>query len=152
MSIWYRVSRQENSMATFSGEGGLRVAGRWNFVGNKSIYCSESIALCTLEWLVHHGLSVSAFNYYRYSIEVPDNFIKTFSIKELPSEWNMTPATDITKIFADKELFAANRLAMAVPSVLVPEEFNLVINPLHVAFQQIASSIKSLGKFIAPDR
>ena len=65
MTTWYRAARTENIQTVFSGDGGLYVSGRWNDLGKRIIYCSESIALCTLEWLAHHGLSVSGFNYYR---------------------------------------------------------------------------------------
>ena len=41
---------------------------------------------------------------------------------------------------------------MGIPSVMVPEEFNLVINPLHASFEEIKRTVRYLGHFIAPDR
>jgi RES domain-containing protein len=153
MAIWYRASPSENTQATFSGDGGLYVAGRWSYLGKKVIYCSESIALCTLEWLAHNGLSVSGFNYYRYSIDIPDDLTVKFSPSDLPADWKLTPATDSTRDFAENHLFSSNKiLAIAVPSVIVPEESNLVINPLHKEFQRVAKTIKNLGQFVAPNR
>ena|SRR5579872_5642665 len=153
MSIWYRASQINNIEQVFSGEGGLFTAARWNHLGRKSIYCSESISLCTLEWLSHNGLSVSGFNYYRYSIKVPEKLIKNFTPKDLPTEWNRTPATDITRDFAEEHLFLSDKFAaLALPSVLVPEEFNLVINPLHKFFPQLFKTIKLLGEHSAPIR
>ena len=70
MTIWYRASQIKDSQNVFSADGGLYTAARWNHLGRKVIYFSASISLCTLEWLSHNGLSVSGFNYYRYSIEV----------------------------------------------------------------------------------
>lgn len=153
MAIWYRASPDKNPQNTFSGDGGLYVAGRWNHLGKKVIYCSESIALCTLEWLAHNGLSVSGFNYCRYSINITDNLIARFSPSELPEDWNATPSTDSTRDFAEEYLFASNKiLAIAIPSVLVPEEYNLVINPAHTAFHDVATTIQVLGQYIAPTR
>ncbi len=153
MAIWYRVSTDENTAITFSGEGGLFTAGRWNYLGRKVVYCSESIALCTLEWLAHNGLSVSGFNYYRYSIEIADKLIAKFSPTELPATWQSTPATEVTRDFAEDKLFCTDKyLAMAIPSVLIPEELNLVINPLHTAFTQALQTVKNLGQYIAPQR
>src|SRR3990167_3903910 len=153
MTTWYRAARTENIQTVFSGDGGLYVSGRWNDLGKRIIYCSESIALCTLEWLAHHGLSVSGFNYYRYSIDIPDNLIRKFSLSDMPKDWNTTPTTDSTRDFADEHLFAPNQsLAIAIPSTLVPEEYNLIINPLHVDFQKVAASIKLLGEHLAPTR
>ncbi len=153
MPKWYRASQIQQIENVFSGDGGLFTAARWNHLGRKVIYCSESISLCTLEWLSHHGLSVSGFNYYRYSIEVPAEFIKKFTPKHLPTEWNTTPATDVTRDFSEKYLFSSEKfVALALPSVLVPEEFNLVINPLHKAFRKMIKTAKHMGKYSAPVR
>ncbi len=153
MAIWYRASQSESIQITFSGDGGLYVAGRWNHVGKKTIYCSESIALCTLEWLAHNGLSVSGFNYYRYSINIPDDLIVKFSRTNLPEDWDATPSTDSTRDFAEKHLFSTNKiLALVIPSVIIPEEHNLVINPSHTEFPLVAKTIKKLGQYIAPNR
>jgi RES domain-containing protein len=153
MAVWYRASPINDIAKVFSGDGGLFTAARWNHLGRKTIYCSESISLCTLEWLSHNGLSVSGFKYFRYSIDVPQSIIKKFTTKQLPKEWNTTPATDITRDFAEKHLFLSDKFfALALPSVLVPEEFNLVINPSHKAFHQIFETAKYLGKHSAPVR
>jgi RES domain-containing protein len=153
MSIWYRASQNNDIETVFSGVGGLFTAARWNYLGRRAVYCSESISLCTLEWLSHNGLSVSGFNYYRYSIEVPEKLIKKISHKHLPKEWNTTPATDITRDFSEKYLFLSDKFtALALPSVIVPEEFNLVINPSHRAFRKILETAKVLGKHSAPVR
>jgi RES domain-containing protein len=153
MTLWFRASQTNNLHSVFSGEGGLVTSGRWNHLGRKVIYCSESIALCTLEWLSHHGLSVSGFDYYRYAIDIPNPLIKKILPDDLPKEWNYTPATDITRDFAETHLFLNdNQLALTVPSVLVPEEFNLIINPAHKDFSNIMKNIRQLGKYSAPKR
>ncbi len=153
MSIWFRVSQIADIDKVFSGDGGLITAARWNYLGRKTVYCSSSISLCTLEWLSHNGLSVSGFSYHRYSIELPDKLIKKFTSKQLPVEWNVTPATDITRDFTEKFLFQQQKwLALALPSVLVPEEYNLVINPSHNLFSERLKTAKFLGKYNAPTR
>jgi len=152
MTIWYRVQKHSHIQITFSGEGGLYVPGRWNYVGRKVIYCSESIALFTLEWLANQALSVSGFNYYRYSIDVPPHLVAKYPRSKLPSDWAQTPATDSTRRFAEEHLFSSSHLAIAVPSVMVPEEYHLVINPLHDAFSEAVNSVKILGQYIVPAR
>jgi len=153
MTIWYRTAKSNNIQRIFSGEGGLFSLARWNHLGRKAIYCSQSISLCTLEWLSHNGLSVSGFSYFRYSIEVPTKLIKKYSPNDLPSEWSAVPATDITRDFVEEKLFTTHKyLALALPSVVVPEEFNLVINPQHSEFSKIVKNAKLLGKHSAPNR
>lgn len=153
MAIWYRASFEEDTKKTFSGEGGLYVPGRWNHLGKKAVYCSDSIALCTLEWLANNGLSVSGFNYYRFSIDVPDNVIKKFTVDELPEYWDITPSTDISRDFAELYLYNSNKtLALAIPSVIVPEEYNLIINPIHRDFLKVIDTIKMIGQYTVPER
>lgn len=153
MSIWFRGAQNQQPDKVFSGEGGLYVAGRWNHKGTKAIYCSQTISLCTLEWLSHNGLSVSGFSYYKFSIEIPDELIIQYNISDLPCEWCDTPSTNSNRDFVMKNFYAPNKyLAMAIPSVMVPEEFNLVINPLHSSFDKVKETILSLGEFTAPKR
>ncbi|HSW93342.1 MAG TPA: RES domain-containing protein [Gammaproteobacteria bacterium] len=153
MTMWYRASQLDDAQKVFSGEGGLMTPARWNHLGRRAVYCSESISLCTLEWLSHHGLSVSGFDYYRYSIEVPDELIHSFMPDQLPEEWNRTPATNHTRDFAEQQLFLSEKyIALALPSVLVPEEFNLVMNPSHKDFPVIIKTVNTLGKHVAPLR
>jgi RES domain-containing protein len=153
MSIWFRCAQQQQVDLVFSGDGGLYTDGRWNYKGTKAIYCSQSIALCTLEWLSHNGLSVSGFNYYKFSIEIPDALIIQYTSSDLPQEWCDTPSPHSNREFVATSFYAPNQfLAMAVPSVMVPEEFNLVINPLHSAFEKAKETIDLLGKYRAPNR
>lgn len=153
MSIWFRAAQIQQAGMVFSGEGGLYVAGRWNHKGTKAIYCSQSLSLCTLEWLSHHGLSVSGFSYYKFSIEIPDELIMYYKLSDLPSGWNDTPSPNSNRDFVAKNFYSPNKyLAMAIPSVMVPEELNLIINPLHSFFEKAQKTILALGQFTAPNR
>ena len=153
MATWFRAHNRNDITYVFSGDGGLYANGRWNHLGRRAIYCSQSIALCTLEWLAHNGLSVSGFSYYRFSIEIPDGMIARFTAAELPTDWNAVPASDAGRSFADAQLFTANGpLAIAIPSVVVPEEENLVINPLHFGFKNALGTVRALGIHEAPER
>jgi len=142
MSTWFRVAQTQQADIVFSGDGGLYVAGRWNHKGTKAIYCSQSLSLCTLEWLSHNGLSVPRFSYYKFSIEIPDELIIYYNISDLPSEWDDTPSSNSNRDFVSKNFYTPKKyLAMAIPSVMVPEEFNLVINPLHSSFEKAQETI-----------
>jgi RES domain-containing protein len=153
MSIWFRGAPNHMAENVFSGDGGLYVAGRWNHKGTKAIYCSQSISLCTLEWLSHNGLSVSGFKYHKFSIDVPDELIIRYNMSDLPQGWNTSPSPNVNRNFAEKYFYSPNDyLAMSIPSVMVPEELNLVINPLHASFIKVKETIISLGEFAAPNR
>ena len=134
----------------------MYVAGRWNPLGRRAVYCSQSIALATLEWISHNGLSVSGYKHYRFSISVPDKLVVKFEVEDLPKDWNSVPDTAASQTFGEERLFgqkvARAPLAISVPSVLIPEERNLVLNPLHPEYSRVIKSVLELGKFSAPHR
>jgi RES domain-containing protein len=106
-----------------------------------------------MEWLSHNGLSVSGFSYHRFSIDIPDNLVTKFTSAQLPVDWNTEPATNVSRDFANNHLFiAGGPLAISMPSVMIPEEFNLIINPIHPQYVHAQATIKHLGQFTAPAR
>jgi RES domain-containing protein len=131
MSLWYRVSKKQWREQAFSGEGGLYTNGRWNPKGVRVVYSSSSISLAALEWLSHQGVKTISTAWVKLSIEVPDHEIIKYDAKSLPVGWNKIPDSNISKDFANEVLFKPNRLAIAVPSVVIPEEWNLILNPSH---------------------
>jgi len=153
MSIWYRAASSSDPTKTFSGDGGLYVDGRWHHKGRRVVYCSQSISLAMLEWRTHNGLSVDGFTFHKFRVEISDDQITYFETKNLPRGWESVPATFVTKNFSDKTLFSpSGPLAIAVPSAIIHEEFNLIINPLHSAFPMLKNSITYLGKTNVPKR
>ena len=153
MALWYRIHKKKEIAHVFSGDGGLFVSGRWNHLGRRAVYCSESIALASMEFLSNHGLSISGFTCNRFSIDIPENLITRFELQQLPTSWRATPATNVSRDFADANLFqAGGPLGIAVPSIMVPEEFNLVINPLHGDYPEVLANVRHLGTYQAPVR
>jgi RES domain-containing protein len=76
-----------------------------------------------------------------------------YVITDLLKEWKNTPSANLNRKFAQENFYGSNQYTvMAIPSVMVPEEFNLVINPLHAAFAEAKKTIRLLGQFIAPIR
>lgn len=79
--------------------------------------------------------------------------MEKFTASQMPLDWDSAPATDIGRHFAEEHLFAAGcPLAIAVPSVMIPEEYNILINPMHTDFSQASETIQEFGKFTAPIR
>ena len=153
MAIFYRAHKNRQIPIVFSGEGGLYTAGRWNYKGRKIVYCSQSLALATMEWLAHNGFSVSGFSYHKFSIEIPDNQLEKFNVSHLPLGWDSEPAVTASRDFSEQNLFqSGGLLAIAVPSIMVPEEYNLLLNPLHDKFISALNTARYLGEFKAPVR
>jgi RES domain-containing protein len=117
-----------------TGEGAKRSGGRWNRKGIPVIYSAESIALAVLETFVHLDSSSLPFNRYLVRIEVPDKIWKKATIlhpSSLEVGWDAEPPGKISLNAGDEWLTSSGSLLLRVPSVIVPLECNVLINPQH---------------------
>jgi RES domain-containing protein len=97
------------------------------------VYTSESRALAMLEVTVHlNGLLDIPTDRYLVEIEIPDALkIITLHPTDLPKNWNAIPPNIFTQHFGDDFVKELKAPLLKVPSSIVPQEFNLLINPLH---------------------
>lgn len=146
----YRVEREKYLETTLSGVGAAITKGyRWNSINTKLVYTTESRALATLEVSVHLDLSedLPADRYY-VEIEIPnDIIILEVAIEDLPQDWDAKPPTYTTQTIGDDFVFQHEAAILKVPSSIVPQEFNYLINPNHVDAARIKVNIKSPMKF-----
>ncbi len=130
----YRLTSRRGPMEAFSGEGARRVAGRWHTVGVPVVYTSESVALALLETLIHIDTDDLHAITFVYAVDVPDALIETPLLSELPPDWNHPKRSDDARAYG-REWATSNRsLGLAVPSIVVPQERNVLLNPAHPAF------------------
>lgn len=117
----------------FNGIGGVYASGRWHTQGRRIIYASESLALASLEKLVHaHSLrALTQLNYFQ--ITIPDDLIER--AQGLPPDWNSDPVTSATQAYGDRWLAERRSAALLVPSAIIPVEYNCLLNPAHAAFE-----------------
>lgn len=116
-----------------SGTGSKITGGRWNLQGQAMVYCSSNIALACLETWVHLREGDLPFNRYLVRIEVPESLWQGAAIFDAAAHvgWDAVPK-GMVSIEAGKRFVAEGASAlMRVPSVIVPEEDNVLINPLH---------------------
>lgn len=120
-----------------SGEGAKLFGGRWNNIGQPCIYTSESQALGILEYAANvslenipHSLSITVYM-------LPDDGWKEFKLSDLPKDWNEVPAPRSTMEFGTAHLQKGRYLALKLPSVIIPTEYNFILNPLHPDFKKI---------------
>lgn len=115
-----------------SGKGAESSGGRWNSKGIPMVYTAESRALCLAETAVNLPINYLTDDYRMVSILIPDN-IKIIELKlnDLPADWQSYPHSLSTQLIGDLFVSKKESLIMKVPSVIVPEESNFLINPLH---------------------
>ena len=129
--IVYRITKKEHS--ALDGMGGLYGPGRWHKKGNLVIYTSEHASLAAWEKIVH----VTSFenlpkNLLLVKIELPDGTeIQSVPQKILVKGWNSYPFALETVDYGTAFLQKKEHLALKVPSVIIPDEFNILLNPLH---------------------
>lgn len=135
----HRISHHRWRTEFWTGNGGIDNDGRWNTKGHRVIYASESRALSTLETLVHENRLSRLKEFCLGDGDVPDEFIQVLDIKSLPEDWR-NPAYDPgTQAIGDKWLEEKKDLAMKVPSAVIPEEWDVLINPEHPNFKKITA-------------
>src|SRR5438067_655659 len=126
-----------------TGEGARLHGGRWNAIDYPCLYAAETKALCVLEYAVNVLQKeipddLSFTTYY-----LPDESWITFHEKDLPVNWKEKPAPASTKEWGIRHL--QNHLAIRLPSIIIPTEFNFIINPLHPGFKKV--QIKEITPF-----
>ena len=119
-----------------SGEGAFRYGARWNSPGTRMLYTAESSALAMLEALAHITMLPLVQPYCMVRLQVPDS-VEILDMKTLPDNWNAMPAPDTLNKMGNEFVAAGRALALKVPSVLVPDNFNFLINPAHPGFSEI---------------
>jgi RES domain-containing protein len=128
----YRLVRAERARDVLSGEGARLYGGRWNPPGVAVVYASESRALAVLEAFVHVTLEARAMRFLLYAITLPTRakLQRVGSPRRTPTE----SSREIGRTWAGE----ARALALVVPSVIVPQETNYVLNVSHPQFASIA--------------
>jgi RES domain-containing protein len=118
-----------------SGKGAEKTGGRWNRKGTAMLYTSESIALACLETLVHvAGGDPLPLNRYLVRITIPDEAWEHRSVFVSSDHvgWDAQPPGMVSLDWGAKWIRSSRSLLAQVPSIIVPEEFNILINPAHL--------------------
>jgi len=129
--VW-RICLRRFAFAAWTGEGAFRYGARWNSRGTRVVYTSETLALAVLEFFVHLSPDAAPKDLLACSAEMPDSLIAPVPAPAL------LPRADLAEYrrIGDSWLQAGLSLALRVRSVVVPGEFNLLINPAHSDFNQ----------------
>ncbi len=114
-----------------SGTGGLYTDGRWHQQGHRILYTAQYKALAILEKLVHLSRRDFSMEHRCLTLSLPDADLEDFPLAHLPAHWNSRRGPDELKALGTQWLLQKKSLALRVPSVLVPGDFNILLNPLH---------------------
>jgi RES domain-containing protein len=126
----HRLVRFGRMSEAFDGEGARLYGGRWNSPGVRAVYTSGARSLALLETLVHLDTAAPLPDFSFVAIEIAPEDIATLPLNTAVDVRDLSK----TRRLGDRWLRSAKELALAVPSVLIPEEFNYLLNPLHPRF------------------
>lgn len=138
----YRICLEKWSHAlTASG-----FAARWNSKGRYIIYTAGSRSLACLENIVHRSGEGLNDKFKILTIDIPSK-IKIAEIKEseLDKDWSEYSNYSYCRKLGDAWIIKCDTLILKVPSAIIPEESNFLINPNHPDFKFI--SIKKVEDF-----
>lgn len=138
MAVGWRILKTKYAATPFDGEGARLNGGRWTSAGHPAIYLADSPALATLEVLVHLQSSSTLAYYSLVSVSFPDTGIIQLDRASLPDTWQNDPAPPEPQALGDEWLADRSSPVLKVPTVIVPEHHNYILNPAHPRFTSFA--------------
>lgn len=119
-----------------SGTGAKLFGGRWNSKGVAMLYVSEHISLAVVEMLVHNQFKDFSIELSLLHISFPDSIeIKEIKHSKMKSDWKEDYG--YTQFMGDQFIKSASNAILKIPSAVITEENNYLINPLHADFKKI---------------
>ena len=122
--IVYRCTLLKHLSSVLSGEGAARYGGRWNSKGIPVIYAAESRIMAVLELVIRQPIDKICADFRIMPLEIPETFVQP----RLPGNWKDDEA--ISRRIGDELLQNTDNLIIKVPSALLANSFNYLINPL----------------------
>lgn len=130
----YRITIEKYSGALFASG----IPGRWNPKDVRMIYTAGSRALACLENIVHrNSLGLSAI-FRTMVVEIPNHLaIESIYLADLPLDWSEFASYPITQELGAQWIRSNRTAVLCVPSAIVPNDSNYLLNPAHPDFSQI---------------
>jgi RES domain-containing protein len=154
VSLWRVASDTPQwSADDLAGKGAAHKGARWNHAGEAVTYAATSISLAAWETRAHFGKGEALpWNRYLVRIDVPD---AVWAARETlprppPVGWDAIPEGRVSRAIGSAWLASCRSALLAVPSVIVHEEDNVLINPAHADAARIVAA--KLRRFIYDHR
>lgn len=136
MQVW-RLTKQRYAKK-LDGEGARIYGSRWNSIGKPVVYTASSLSLALLEQLVRLDPDEIPDDFVSVAIEIPDSISKAhIPFNEFPNNWLESEMASWFKKQGDTWLDQQKTVALVVPSIIINEEMNILLNPLHLDIKQI---------------
>ena len=132
-----RLAPEDQAATPFDGEGARLYGGRWNSVGVPMVYASEHLSLAALEVRVHIDRTRMRQLYKCFAFQFDEQLMEVFRVGALPKDWMQEPPPPSLQLQGDHWVKSGASVILAVPSVVIPNELNYLINPKHPDFAKL---------------
>lgn len=136
----WRICHKNYSAEALTGEGARIHGARFNSAGHSVIYTSGSLSLSLLEMMVRMNDRSYFSSCVFLHADVPLELVSEPDPNSLPAGWDCVPYGRSSQSYGDKWLSDQTSAVMKVPSVLIPFEYNYILNPRHRDFEKIECS------------
>ena len=134
----WRLTKAKYAGSALSGTGSALRAGRWHARGRPVVYAASSASLALLETLVHvDRTELLRAAYVAVPLDVPAALVERVALDDLPDEWQAWPHPPSTRALGTAWFDGQRSAALVVPSVVVPREWNVLLNPTHPGFRHV---------------
>ena len=133
----FRIIKKNQLTHAFDGEGARLYGGRWNSKGTSIVYSAGSRALAALEVIVHLSSSLFQLDFLIIELEFDSKLVKKIHRDELPTLWRSDQPIIATQHIGNQWLKGGSSPILDVPSSIIPEESNYLLNPRHPDFHSI---------------
>lgn len=136
LTVW-RLCAAKYGASAYSGEGAELYGGRWSPPGLRLAYAAESRSLAVVEVLAHTDEADRLVNiaWVLVPAELPVALIEKPA--RFPESWRRYPHSPETQRVGAEWAQARRSPALRLPSVMVPGEFNYLLNPAHPDFKRV---------------
>lgn len=135
LTAW-RIVPEILAEGAFTGDGARQFGGRWNSPGRGVVYASAHQSLAALEILVHLNPR-SAMRFKAFQIHFDEGLVEQLADRALPAGWRVEPPGDASMRLGDEWLRSGRTTVLAVPSAIIPQELNYLLNPAHADFRAV---------------
>lgn len=127
----FRIVKKRHVLEAFTGEGARAYGGRWNRPGVPMVYAAQTRALAALESLAHFAGAERRIDFVVFAIDIPDALLRRLDSSDLPPDWRGEEPRPSTQEIGSTWQESGRSVALLVPSVLIPQEFCVLLNPEH---------------------
>lgn len=133
----WRLFKTKHVATAFTGEGARLYGGRWNSKGTAVVYTAGTASLAALELLVHLSSHQILESYVLCSVTFDEALVEQISPSDLPRGWQSDPAPLELRQVGDAWIATGAAAVLRVPSAIISNEFNYLLNPAHPDFDQV---------------